>query len=131
MDSQTYRPSPPTVLIVDDEHTLRQLMKRALEERGYRVIAAEDGATAWELLQAGATIDAVVTDVAMAKMTGLELAALVATLPNAPPVVLVSGFRQDTSATASAFLPKPFLPDQLTNMVGHLLSDLSSARQIH
>ena len=79
----------------------------------------------------GDPIDAVVIDVAMAKMTGPELAALVATLPNAPPVVLVSGFRQDTSATASAFIPKPFLPDQLTNTVGRLLSDLSSARPIH
>jgi CheY-like chemotaxis protein len=131
MDSQTYHPTPPTVLIVDDEHTLRQLMKRALEDRGYRVIAAEDGATAWELLQAGATIDAVVTDVAMAKMTGLELAALVATLPNAPPVVLVSGFRQDQTAPGSAFIPKPFAPDQLTNTVGRLLSDLSSGRPMH
>jgi CheY-like chemotaxis protein len=126
-----YRPSPPTVLIVDDEHVLRQLMKRALEERGYRVIAAEDGATAWELLKAGATIDAVVTDVSMARMSGLELAALVATLPNAPPVVLVSGYRQDTSALGSAFLPKPFLPDQLSNTVGQLLSDLSSGRQLN
>jgi CheY-like chemotaxis protein len=131
MNPDQHRLSPPTVLIVDDEHVLRQLMKRALEERGYRVIAAEDGATAWELLQAGATVDAVVTDVSMTRMTGLELAALVATLPKAPPVVLVSGFRQDTSALGSTFLPKPFLPDQLANTVGQLLSDLSYGGQMH
>jgi two-component system, cell cycle sensor histidine kinase and response regulator CckA len=131
MTPEKHRLSPPTVLIVDDEHVLRQLMKRALEERGYRVIAAEDGATAWELLQAGATVDAVVTDVSMTRMTGLELAALVATLPNAPPVVLVSGYRQDTSALGSVFLPKPFLPDQLANTVGQLLSDLSYGGQMH
>jgi CheY-like chemotaxis protein len=41
-----------TILLVDDEEMLRQVMTRALEAYGFRVIAASDGQAAWELLQA-------------------------------------------------------------------------------
>jgi two-component system cell cycle sensor histidine kinase/response regulator CckA len=120
----------PTVLVVDDEHILRQMMTRALEQQGYRVIAAEDGESAWELLQAGARVHAVVTDVAMPGMTGLELAAKVATLPNAPPVILISGYRHDTSLEYP-FLPKPFGPTQLGEIVHRLLGGVTPGSLVH
>nr|MBA3345148.1 response regulator [Gemmatimonadales bacterium] len=109
---------PPTVLLVDDEELLRRALARALENRGYRVVTAEDGAAAWTLLQAGAGgIDAVVTDVTMPNMDGWELAARVATLPQAPPVILVSGQPQDVSTLGRPFLPKPFHPDELASVL--------------
>jgi DNA-binding response OmpR family regulator len=39
-----------TILLVDDEEMLRHVMTRALEARGFRVIAASDGVAAWKLL---------------------------------------------------------------------------------
>jgi CheY-like chemotaxis protein len=120
----------PTVLIVDDDYILRQMMARALEQHGYRVIAAEDGESAWELLRAGATVHAVVTDVAMPGMTGLELADKVATLPNAPPVILISGYRHDSNLEYP-FLPKPFGPAQLGQIVHQLLRGSTSTTLVH
>jgi CheY-like chemotaxis protein len=120
----------PIVLIVDDEDAVRQMMTRALQESGFRVIAAQDGAAAWDLLQAGASVQAVITDVAMPGMTGLELAAKVATLPNAPPVILVSGHRRD-SLQEIPFLPKPFGPDQLATFVDQVLGRWPADRFVH
>lgn len=122
MVSPAYRPSPPTVLIVDDEELLRWLMIRVLEDRGYRVIPAENGRVAWELLQrTRETIDAVVTDVVMPIMDGLELAARIASLPNAPPLILVSAYPYPRASLDHPFLAKPFHPEQLATMVGRIL----------
>jgi two-component system, cell cycle sensor histidine kinase and response regulator CckA len=118
------QPSPPTVLIVEDEAMLRKIMTRTLEEGGYRVVAAEDGAAAWELLQrARGGIHAVITDVIMPNLGGVELARRVESLLDGPPVALVSGYAKPEAARDRPFLTKPFHPDQLTTLVGQLLND--------
>ena len=117
-----YRPTPPTVLIVDDEDVVRSLMARVLEDQGYRVLRAQDGLVAWDLLQRSqGSIDAVVVDVVMPRMDGLELAARVATLPKAPPLVMTSAYPYNRAVLDHPFLPKPFRPEQLVTMVGRIL----------
>ena len=119
----------PTVLLVDDEELLRWALARALEKRGYRVVTAEDGAAAWKLLQtASDSISAIVTDVTMPNMDGRELAARVATLPQAPPVILVSGQPQDVSTLGRPFLPKPFHPDELASVLTQVLRNVTGDR---
>jgi CheY-like chemotaxis protein len=113
----------PTLLIVEDQFELRRLMARVLEEAGYQVLTAEDGVTAWELLQgASGSIDAVVTDVVMPRMTGLELADRVAAVPNAPPIVIVSGFSLDLGPLKYPLLTKPFSHEQLVAIVTRVLA---------
>src|SRR6185503_14775274 len=63
-----------TVLVVDDEETVRMVAKRALEHRGYRVVTAENGQQAIEILAAHPEITAVVLDLAMPVMTGDQAA---------------------------------------------------------
>jgi CheY-like chemotaxis protein len=122
MASPDYRLSPPTVLVVDDEDLLRWFMVRILEDQGYRVLSAENGRVAWELLQrANETIDAVVTDVVMPVMDGVELAARIAGLPNAPPLVLVSAYPHPPEVKDHPFLAKPFHQEQLITLVGKIL----------
>lgn len=122
MGSPEYRLSPPTVLVVDDEDVVRSLMARVLEDQGYRVLRAQDGLVAWELLQrAAGSIDVVVVDVVMPRMDGLELAARVAALPKAPPLVMTSAYPYNRAVLDHPFLPKPFHPEQLVAMVGHVL----------
>jgi CheY-like chemotaxis protein len=122
MVSPEYRLFPPTVLIVDDEAVVRSLMARVLEDQGYRVIRAPDGLVAWELLQrATGSIDAVVVDVVMPRMDGLELARRLAALPKAPPLVMTSAYPYNRAVLDHPFLPKPFLPEQLVRMVGRVL----------
>ena len=122
MSSPHPRPSLPTVLVVDDEDIPRRVTARALTEKGYFVLMAHDGREAWELLQqAHEIVEAVVTDVRMPNLGGLELADLVATLPNAPPVILISGYGPDKLSVGLPFLAKPFRPDQLVALVAQVL----------
>ncbi len=58
-----------TVLTVDDSRTMRDMLKLALSEAGYRVIQAEDGVHGLEVL-AGETPDVIVTDINMPRMDG-------------------------------------------------------------
>jgi CheY-like chemotaxis protein len=59
-----------TVLVVDDEHTVRTVAKRPLERRGYTIVMAENGIEAIELLNEHPEIAAVLLDLAMPVMTG-------------------------------------------------------------
>jgi len=122
MISPNYRLSPPTVLVVDDEDAVRWLMARVLKDQGYRVILAEDGLVAWQLLQkAKGRIDAVVADVAMPRMDGIELAARVAALSPAPPLVMTSAYPYNRAVLDHPFLPKPFRTEDLVTLVGRVL----------
>lgn len=122
MISPDYRLSPPTVLVVDDEDVVRGLMARVLEGQGYRVILAEDGLIAWQLLRrARVRIDAVVADVCMPRMDGVELAARLAELAQAPPLVMTSAYPYNRAVVDHPFLPKPFHAHQLVTLVGRVL----------
>ena len=112
-----------TILLVDDEEMLRHVMTRALEAYGFRVIAASDGLAAWQLLQAnGQAIHAIVTDVRMPRMDGLELAERVATLPNSPPLLFISGYPRGSIPSDHPFLSKPFEVDQLVDSIAQVLN---------
>lgn len=64
----------PTVLVADDSEFFRGQIQRLVEAVGYRVMAAEDGQAAWEMLDTHASeIDLVATDVEMPRMDGLAL----------------------------------------------------------
>jgi|SRR4051794_24739949 CheY-like chemotaxis protein len=111
-----------TILLVDDDQMLREVMTRVLEASGFRVIAASDGVAAWELLQAnGQAIHAIVTDVQMPRMEGLELAERVATLPNSPPLLFISGYPRGRIPYDYPFLSKPFQADQLVDSIAAIL----------
>lgn len=63
-----------TILLVEDEQVVREALATSLGDLGYRVLTAEDGQAAWELLQQrGFGVDLVVTDVVMPRMGGWEL----------------------------------------------------------
>ncbi len=63
----------PTVLIVDDSITVRELLSLSFSKAGYRVEQARDGQEAWEKLRSGLPCDIVFCDIEMPRMNGLEL----------------------------------------------------------
>lgn len=65
--------SEPTVLIVDDSITVRELLSMTFSKAGYRVEQARDGLEAWEKLRSGLPCDVIFCDVEMPRMDGLEL----------------------------------------------------------
>ncbi|HUR18300.1 MAG TPA: response regulator [Acidimicrobiales bacterium] len=107
---------PRRVLLADDTLTTRTLERSILENAGYEVVVAVDGQSALDLLQAeaGAEVDAVVSDVNMPRMDGLSLCAAVrsSTRLRHLPVVLVTSLasendrRLGVEAGADAYIAK-------------------------
>ncbi len=89
-DSVDTHPTPPRVLVVDDESELRQTIGRGLTRSGYDVAFAANGLEALGELEAEADVDAVVTDVNMPVMSGPELAGEVLDRHPGVPVLFVS-----------------------------------------
>ena len=119
---------PATVLVVDDEPSVRALAVRALSEAGYQTIEAPDGREAWHLLRHGdARVDLVLTDVVMPHLTGNELAALIQGHFPRMPVILLSAYdpadlRARGIDPPSEFISKPFDIDDLVRRVHAVLS---------
>jgi CheY-like chemotaxis protein len=120
--SPTVLLSQVTVLVVEDEDTLRHYISRVMEDAGYRVLAAQDGLHGLSLFRASRfPVELVITDVCMPRMTGPELAACIASGQYPPPVLFMSGGHADSDLPGPV-LRKPFLPCDLTWMAGQTLS---------
>ncbi|MEP6916497.1 MAG: response regulator, partial [Acidobacteriota bacterium] len=123
-DAPPPRRGSETVLLVEDNESVRELAREALTRGGYHVVEATNGEEALYLANEGPdAIDLVVTDVVMPVMGGRELAArLLATSPQIK-IVFISGYTDDRMETqdvlqlGAAFIQKPFTPDALLRVV--------------
>ncbi len=120
--------SRETVLFVEDEVALRDLMHRVLAKGGYTVLAAGDGVEALSLVESHAgRIDIVVTDVIMPRMSGPELATRLRARDPAVGLLYVSGYTADQLRSQAdlgadaTLLPKPFTADGLLRKVREVL----------
>ncbi|MBX7219133.1 MAG: response regulator [Blastocatellia bacterium] len=119
-----------TILLVEDEEQLRELMGEALRRQGYQVLEATNGEGALVIFQQqGETIELLVTDVVMPKMSGPELAKYIHKARPDLRVVFMSGYSRELSATSNGnsdglpFLWKPFEPDELIRKVREVLDN--------
>lgn len=113
-----------TILMVDDEDLLLTMGQTVLSAYGYKVLAANSGKKALELIEKATTpIELVITDMVMPQMSGRELIEqLQLRLPGIP-VLRTSGFVRPTSPEETdAYLAKPFTSQQLLRRVKDLLS---------
>lgn len=101
----------PTVLIVEDEFLIREMLKDELEDAGYQVVPASDADDAVRVLEARQDIHLVFTDINMpGSMDGLKLAAFVN--DRWPPVhiIVITGRAKPVGLPPNAlFIPKPYL----------------------
>jgi PAS domain S-box-containing protein len=117
-----------TILLVEDEQTLRAMTAELLEERGYTVLAAPNGAEALRVSRTHAgEIHLVITDVIMPGMGGRDLATQIAQERPGTRVLYISGYTDDAivhhgvlSADLS-FLQKPFTSERLARKVREAL----------
>jgi two-component system chemotaxis response regulator CheY len=116
------------LLIVDDSSSMRQMVAFALSSGGYSVEQAEDGQAALDIAR-GQRFDAVVTDVNMPRMDGIELIRQLRQLPTykfTPLLMLTTESGSDKkmegkAAGATGWLVKPFDPEQLLATVRKVL----------
>jgi CheY-like chemotaxis protein len=130
--TETNRSAPPvqeltapkkTVLVVDDEEIIRNLIARLLSDAGYQVLTAGDGFQALEMLvERIGSVDLVLTDLTMPRMSGEELAQCAGRLSPAPRFLFVSGFFATVadSRLPGPVLAKPFSRADLLALVGEL-----------
>jgi PAS domain S-box-containing protein len=115
-------PDARTVLVIDDEDLVRDVVARMIEDLGYAAVTAADGQTGLDIVERQA-IDAVLVDLTMPRMSGADVvAALRRTRPTLP-VVLCSGYDRDRRGPvlADAYLPKPFRIEALEQTLAKLL----------
>ena len=118
---------PMSVLIVDDEELIRKFVDRVLTEGGYQTTVASDGTEALEAAVKLETLDLLVTDLMMPKMTGDELARRIRATNPGVKVLYITGFSDKlfkekvTLWADEAFLDKPCTQEQLTQAVSRLL----------
>jgi PAS domain S-box-containing protein len=109
-----------TILVVEDESTVRNLAVRVLERAGYRVVVATDGAEAIALYERiGREIDLVLIDVVMPRMGGREAARIIRERDRDVRILFVSGYAAEASETEGIgdFLMKPY---DANTLLGHV-----------
>jgi PAS domain S-box-containing protein len=117
-----------TVLLVEDEDAVRRLSARVLRSRGYTVLEARDGEEAQRLAtEHPGHIDLAVTDLVMPRMSGRQLADVLATVRPRLRILFMSGYtdeavlRQGVHESSVDFLQKPFGPSELARKVREVL----------
>jgi two-component system, cell cycle sensor histidine kinase and response regulator CckA len=124
-----YARSPQTVLLVEDEQSLRKLIRSTLVELGHSVLEARDAFEALEIsAKTPGVIDLLLTDVVMPGMSGRALATKLTALRPSTRVLYMSGYTDGAVATHGVlesgitFLRKPFTRTELTERVDEVLS---------
>jgi signal transduction histidine kinase/CheY-like chemotaxis protein len=118
-----------TILLVEDEPQVAELVTRALRKSGYTVLRASRGGEALEMVRTSDTrIDLLLTDIVMPGMNGRELADRVRQMRPEMPVLYMSGYSDDAilrhgvEAATMQFIGKPFSIKALTSKIREVLT---------
>jgi len=116
-----------TVMVVEDDPSVRMIILDVLEELGYRHLEAPDGQRALPILQSGERIDLLVTDVGLPNMNGRQLAEIARAARPGLKVLFVTGYAEKAAVRhgflepGMAMLMKPFALDALAMKVREML----------
>lgn len=118
----------PSILVVEDDAAMRELLVKVLRQNGFAVAEASDGREAVGLL-ASRTFDLLLSDIRMSPMDGLGLASQAKELSPATMVLLMTaygeenGAREARAAGADGYMSKPFAMGNLLATVRALLEE--------
>ncbi len=117
-----------TILLVDDEESLRELGSRLLNEYGYRVMTASNGKEALEIYQReGERISLIILDLIMPEMDGMKCLDKILQVNPKAKVIIASGYSESGSGRvamargAKGFVHKPYNIRQLLNAIREIL----------
>lgn len=122
-----------TILVAEDDPSVRKLVTLMLGGRGYTVLAAEDGDLGLELFRTNRDrIDLIISDVIMPRKKGTDMCIEIRELAPRIPIILMSGYTDGSARTESfngygfEFIQKPLKPDHLFATVSRLLKPVQS-----
>jgi CheY-like chemotaxis protein len=123
--------SGTTILVVDDETEVRNLVRRFLQVEGYRVIDAGSGEEALVIFaQKSSTIALLITDIMMPGITGIYLAQQIRRIRPALPVILISGYCGQSEDLTYVCLKKPFDRAELIRRVAESLNERDALNKV-
>jgi two-component system response regulator HydG len=114
--------APPTVLIVEDDDSVRYTLRAILEDEGVEVAEAVDGLSGLERVHQGG-VDLVLTDLRMPRMDGMELLAELENVPGGPRAIMITAYGSERLAVeamkrgAIDYFAKPFEPEEVARVV--------------
>ena len=117
-----------TILVVEDNDQIRELVKISLSKLGYKVITASDSIAAINICRSQKNIDLLITDVVLPEKNGKELYDEIKKLINDIKVLYISGYTETVVSQKGIvkkgidFLSKPFTPRELTKKVAEVLN---------
>ena len=119
---------PKTILVIEDELPLLDLLKQMLEQAGYQVLGAKDGLEAREIYrQREKEIDLVLSDMALPKIGGWSVYLMLREINSQVKVIFTSGYLDPKVKTdlvkggALDFIPKPYVAETILNSVSRAL----------
>lgn len=119
-----------TILIIEDENTVRELLAVTLKNLNYSVISASDGAQALDLLTDPQNkIDAVITDLVMPKMDGLTFAKKAKELGVKAPILFATGYADEhleqliDAESRDLIIQKPYTKEALSEKLSKILGE--------
>ncbi|MGH2614681.1 MAG: response regulator [Thermomicrobiales bacterium] len=110
----------PTILVVEDDPLLREVIAEVLSDEGFTVHEAADGQRALEEIESD-TPDLVLSDMSMPRLGGRELAEQLSLRADPVPIVLMSAASNAPPDSRAMFLAKPFTIDELLAVVARVL----------
>lgn len=112
-----------TVLVIDDEDLVREVVARMIEDLGYAALTAADGPAGLDVVTHQA-VDAVLVDLSMPRMSGGDVVAALRERRPTLPIVLCTGYDRERRGPvqADAYLPKPFRIEALEQTLAKLLT---------
>ena len=116
-----------SILLVDDDHSVREVTSQMLEKLGFAVIEADSGEMALQVLESSADVDLLLADFAMPGMNGGELARAVRARYAQLPVVFITGYAElgELALDGSIIVQKPFREEELAQKLVHALTEAS------
>jgi signal transduction histidine kinase len=120
-----------TVLLVDDEETVRTTIGAMIESAGFLLLTAASGKAALDLVQGGAAFDLLMVDFAMPGMTGLAVARTVRECGLLLPVVFITGYGDEERIEGERWvLRKPFTVEAMSAMLRQALAAASQYSEV-
>jgi CheY-like chemotaxis protein len=118
-------PTRRTVLVIDDEDLVRDVVARMVEDLGYLALTAADGVLGLEVIEQQ-SVDVVLVDLTMPRMSGADVVSALRVRRPKLPIVLCTGYDRDRRGPveADAYLPKPFRIEALEHTLAKLLAHL-------
>jgi CheY-like chemotaxis protein len=116
-----------SVLVVDDDGDVCELLSELLSQAGYDVRCAHDGEEAWADVQRNPP-DLILSDIRMPKLDGIDLASRLISEGYRAPIILMSASHMDRTGVSAAFIRKPFAFDHLLAVITRVLDTPAAQR---